>query len=219
MKRLMTIGSAVVLLTACVAFAQSQEGGTYSEDFDTEPLAGWEFSCQKQLVEEGTGKCLRVSGAGHALWIAAERAQARDFELAFRHRYKQDKGTGDIIFRGTGEPPQHRYNFLRLEAGQLVLGVRIHTSDQDVSEQVLKNVTFQLTPDVWHDFVITANGSQIDVAVDGTSVLSGTDPNPLPGAPIGLGIIAGSGEVDYDDAQLTVYGSSSATSAATETSQ
>ena len=122
---------------ACLACAQRQMANEVQrENFDRDPITGWEYSCEKDFVQEGEGRFLRVWGAGHAL-STAERG---DFSLAFRYRSKSGGGDGDILFRA-GD--QGAYS-LRLEKKQLVLCWRMGSPETGFREEKLAAKPFPL---------------------------------------------------------------------------
>lgn len=190
---------AVVVLGGVFATPGWTQQMPISESFDTDPLQRWHFSCQREFVTVGGGRALRVSGGGHALW----QVQARDFTLKFRYRYQAGKGTGDIVLRASGSPPNTKMYSLRMEPNQIVLCRRIRTAQTGFREQQLKAAPVNLAPNVWHNVTVRLSGGRFDVSVAGNQVLSANDSQPLPPGTIGLGIIGGSGAVEYDDAVYT----------------
>jgi len=208
-----TLGWLLIAALWAGATASAQAPMPLAENFDSDPLGQWHFSCQKELISEGTGRALRASGAGHALWLV----QAKDFTLSFRYRYQPGKGTGDVVFRVSGTPPNTQMYSLRLEPSQLVLCRRIRTQAQGFQEQQLAAASFPLRPGTWHNFTLKAAGGQFNVAVDGKQVLNAQDPQPLSPGLVGLGVIAGSGSVDYDDAVFTPGAPASSTPTPTPT--
>jgi len=195
------------------ATASAQAPMPLAENFDSDPLGQWHFSCQKELISDGTGRALRASGAGHALWLV----QAKDFTLSFRYRFQQGKGTGDVVFRVSGAPPNTQMYSLRLEPNRLVLCRRTHTQAQGFREQQLAAASFPLRPGTWHNFTLKAAAGQFNVTVDGKQALSAQDPQPLSPGLVGLGVIAGSGSVDYDNAVFTPGAPASSTPTPTPT--
>ena len=190
---------AVVILGGVFATLGWAQQMPISESFDSGSLQRWHFSCQKELVNAGSGNVLRVSGAGHALWLV----QAKDFTLKFRYRYQAGKGTGDVVLRASGSPPNTKMYSLRLEPTQIVLCRRTRTAQTGFNEQQLNSGHVNLAPNVWHNVTVRLSGGRFDVSVAGKQVLSANDAQPLPPGRIGLGIIAGSGAVEYDDAVYT----------------
>jgi len=164
---------------------------TRSEDFEATPQ-GWEFHGGAQVQTAGQGRALVLSGPGHGVWTAVH---AGDFALRLRYRHAQ--GAGDILFRGSGEPPQNqeyhlifadtRLHLLRLSAGQ---------------EQEIQSAACQLQPGSWYDVAVQASGGQIAVFVGGQQVLTATDPQPLPAGIVGFGSGGGSGFA-YDDISIS----------------
>jgi len=169
-----------------------------TEDFENEPLDGWEYSCQHAFVKAGTGRALATRGGGHAMWVAA--GEVGDFALKLRYGY--EKSVGDVFFRSTETPQGMEFYFLRLEPSQVVLGRRLHTMDHKYPEKMLAAVPVPLSPRAWHEVIIQASGGQITVWIDGQGVLQVQDPKPLGTGLCGVGVIANSGFVLYDDLEL-----------------
>jgi hypothetical protein len=174
------------------------QAGSFSEDFDAGPLKGWEFSCQQSLIATQDGQALQASGGGHAIWTSA--GSVSDFVLQFRFGYQQ--GIGDVIFRMTETQAGMECYCLMLQPQGLVLVRRLHTPDGQFPEQQLAAVEGALPAGQWHEFTVQAVGGQIDVAIGDQKVLSYRDPTPLTSGMCGLGVIANSGAVLYDDASL-----------------
>ena len=86
----------------------------------------------------------------------------------------------------------------------MILGRRFHKANQGVSQKDIKTATCDFKPSVWHDVVIKATGANIEISVDGASVLTATDPEPLSAGMVAFGVIKDSGAVDYDAATLTL---------------
>jgi hypothetical protein len=220
MKRLLTSGSrstalcllsgaTIFLAAATAASAQqiSRDGGTaasqqpsnqFAEDFDASPLQGWDFSCEHALVSTETGRALQTSGGGHAIWNKP--GPLGDFALQFRYGYAQ--GAGDVIFRITETAQGMECYCLKLEPHGISLVRRLHTADQQFPEKTLAAAPGPLQPQQWYDFTIQAVGGQIDVAIGQQQVLNCLDPAPLARGACGLGVIANSGAVLYDDVDL-----------------
>jgi hypothetical protein len=74
--------------------------------------------------------------------------------------------------------------------------------DHEYPEKTLAAAPVSLGPQVWHDVIIQAKGGQITVWIDGQGVLQVQDPQPLRSGGCGLGVIANSGYVLYDQVVL-----------------
>jgi len=177
--------------------AQSQPS-QLSENFDRDPVTGWHYSCPHAFIQAGNGRALATRGGGHAVWQAA--GPVADFTLKFRYGYEQ--GAGDVFFRSTDTPRGMEFYFLRLEPRQVVLGRRLHAPGHKFPERNLASAPVLLGPRAWHDVIIRAMGGQIQVSIDGKRVLSTRDPQPLRSGACGLGAIANSGFVLYDQVTL-----------------
>jgi hypothetical protein len=180
------------------AAAAQQSSGQFAEDFDAGSLDGWHFSCEHALVPTQTGRALQTSSGGHAIWD--ELGPLGDFALQFRYGYAQ--GSGDVIFRITETVQGMECYCLKLEPHGISLVRRLHTPDRRFPEETLAAVAGTLQPRQWYDFTIQAVGGQIDVAIGQQQVLSCVDPAPLTRGACGLGVIANSGAVLYDDVNL-----------------
>lgn len=168
---------------ACLAFARnSLASETQHENFDRDPVAGWEFSCEKRFVPAGEGRFLQVLGGGHALSVL----EREDFLLTFRYRSKSAGGVGDILFRA-GE--QGAYS-LRLEPQQIVLCWRSGNHEVGFQEQDLAVKPYPLQPDTWHTLGLRVQGNRIDVSVGGKPLISCSDPQQRPAGMVGLGVVA-----------------------------
>ena len=177
---------------------EQQPSPDFVEDFDKGSLQGWDFSCQHALLPTASGQALQTSGAGHALWIAS--GDLTDFAIKFRYGYQQ--GVGDVIFRITESAQGMECYCLKLQPHGISLVRRLHTPDQQFPEKKLASASSVLQPQQWHDVTIQAIAGQIDVAIGDQPILSYLDPTPLIGGKCGLGVIANSGSVLYDDAKL-----------------
>jgi hypothetical protein len=201
----LAVGPAIVLVATAIAQAQwtsnepaDESDLQFSEDFDSERLTGWGFSCEHSRVPTRSGKALQTGRGGHALWVGA--GDVQDFVLQFRYGYEQ--GVGDVIFRITETSEGMECYCLIIQPEGISLVRRLHTPGQEFPEQQLAAVDAALPSRQWHDFTIQAVGGQIDVAVGDQHLLSYTDPAPLTSGICGLGVIANSGAVLYDRAVL-----------------
>ncbi|MFQ5811488.1 MAG: family 16 glycoside hydrolase, partial [Armatimonadota bacterium] len=168
--------------------------GALSENFERQPLQGWEFGgAQVQPVE--LGHALVCPGTGHGIWVAAS---ARDFALRFR--YRQGQGVGQVVLCAFGEPPQNREYQVMLSQGEMALVRNVQGQPQE-----LGGGQCQLQPGQWYDVVIRIANGQIQVAVGGQTVLTAQDAQPLPAGTFAFGCIEGGG-VAYDDITLTPSG-------------
>jgi hypothetical protein len=168
------------------------------EDFEQDPVTGWAYSCEHAIVSAGNGRALATRGGGHAVWEAA--GEVTDFAMKFLYSY--ERGAGDVFFRSTDTDRGMEFYFLRLEPRQVVLGRRLHTEDHKYPEKTLAAAPVSLGPRAWHEVIIQAKGGHIAVWIDGKGVLQVQDPNPLQSGMCGLGAIADSGHVLYDQVML-----------------
>lgn len=172
---------------------------THTENFDTDPVTGWRYSCQHRLVPIAGGRALETSGGGHAIWRATDRL--KDFTLSFRFRYEQ--GVGDVFFRATETSAGMEFYCLNLGPNAVELARRLHAPGQEVPQRVLASAPRSLQPQGWYDVTIRATGGLIEVWIGDQQAIRYLDPQPLTAGPCGLGVTAGSGTVLYDDVALT----------------
>jgi hypothetical protein len=206
----LTLGAAALFLAA--SDARALPPAQFAENFDSSSVDGWHYSCQHTLVSTQSGQALQTSGGGHAIWTAP--GDLTDFALQFQYGYQQ--GLGDVIFRMTDTPNGMECYCLKIEPHGLSLVRRLHAPGQRFPEKNLASVQGALPPQQWHVFTIQAVGGQIDVAISGQKVLSYQDPAPLTTGTCGLGVIANSGAVLYDDVRLVRIASAGGSSSATQ---
>jgi hypothetical protein len=152
-----------VLLRPLPALAQP-EG--FSETFDGEP-AGWELA-PESLV---TGGVLKI-GPGN---FAARPGAWRNFELALTLRYT-GRGESHINYRA-GEGGS--YLLLFSEEGTVLL----RTVEGSEPQELARADASPLSGGAWADVTISLSGGAHTISVDGETLLTATDPDPLrPGA-------------------------------------
>ncbi len=184
----------LVLAPLAFTFAQREQGGSAppaGANFDAGRPEGWEFTENVELVRDREGRALTFTGPGHAFWHVEPR---QEFRLAFR--YRPGPGVGEVVFRGTGEPPQHREYLLHLDEGHVRL---IRNIAGRHSEMGGAGVPFE--PGAWQHVALRSAGSSIEVSVGDATVLSVNDPDPLPGGAFAFGCIAGE-QIAFDDIAL-----------------
>lgn len=169
-----------------------------SEDFDRDPIRGWHYSCEHQFVANEDGRALVTQGGGHGIWASAGRLT--DFTLRFHYAYEQ--GDGDVFFRATETPAGMEFYCVTLEPTRITLGRRLHAPGQEFPENDLAVAPCVLRPYAWYEVAIVASGGLIEVWIGGQQVIRCQDPHPLTAGQCGLGVIAGSGSVLYDNVSL-----------------
>ena len=167
-------------------------GERRSENFDRDPVRGWEFREGARPIAGEAGRVLGCRGAGHGAWLIEPLC---DFELNFR--YRPGNGAGEVLFRMGGEPPRHRHYALRLSGREILLARRL-----DGEEKPLCRGAFAFSSGRWASVVILSQGRKITVLVDGKEALGCRDPEPLPPGNIAFGCREGEG-IAFDDVQLT----------------
>jgi hypothetical protein len=170
----------------------------FTEDFETDPVRGWEFWCKYAFSALSDGRALATQGGGAAVW--AKPGEVADFALRFRYGY--EKGVADVSFHGSEAPGENEAYHLIIAPDRVMLIRRKHLPDGTYPERQLAAAPISLAPRTWHDVIIQAADKDIGVWIDDQAVLSFQDPNPLPRGPISLGAIANSGYVLYDDLTL-----------------
>jgi hypothetical protein len=181
------IFAAVVAAGAATRPAAAQEGGGWQETFDSSQLSGWEHS-PEAVAAEGV---LRI-GPGN---FAARVGGWGDFDLSFRLR-----------FSGPGET---QVNYRASEQGgyQLILteeeAVLFRDVPPDSHTEIARSAGWQPPENTWMDFSIAVRGGAHSITIDGKSVLSANDSEPL--GP-GTVVFASQGErtTEVDDVSLTV---------------
>jgi hypothetical protein len=94
-------------------------GAPRTENFDRDPVQGWEFRDGARPVPVEAGRILDCRGDGRGAWMIEPIC---DFELNFR--FRPGGGAGEVMFRMGGEPPQIRQYALRLSARDILLARR-----------------------------------------------------------------------------------------------
>jgi hypothetical protein len=175
--------------------ASPQPGQGLSQNFNSQPIQGWEFGGGAQVAQVGGSPALTFASPGHAFWIAAS---ARDLTLSFRMLLGQ--GVSEIVFCASGEPPQGG-------AYHLILGPDEYGLDREASgqRQNLSGAPSQLQPGQWHNVSLQVSNGSIQVTVDGRTLLTAQDPQPLATGVLGFGCAFGSG-LAYDDIVLSPSG-------------
>jgi hypothetical protein len=166
--------------------AAAQEGG-WQETFDDPQMPGWEHS-PEAVVAEGL---LRI-GPGN---FAARMGGWADFDLAFKIRFS-GPGETQINYRASD---QGGYGLTILE-GEMIL---VRNSQPDQHAELAKSSGWTPAENAWMDFHITVKQGAHSVAVDGSEILTASDPEPF--GP-GTVVFASHGErtTEVDDVSLTV---------------
>jgi type VI protein secretion system component Hcp len=166
--------------------------GALWEGFERQPLSDWELIAGARVQPVDGNPALVCGGGGLGFWGAA---QARDFDLKFRYRHSQ--GVGRVVLNASGEPPNHSEYALMLAPAEVILE-RVGNGQS----QGLNGAAARLQPNAWYDVQVQVQNGRISVAVGSQSVLTATDPQPLPAGGIAFGALEGSGFA-FDDVSLT----------------
>lgn len=164
---------------------QAQEGG-FSEAFADPSLPGWERSPNATV---GNG-VLRIESGGFAF----RPGQWDNFTLTLKVRHSGE-GTLVIAYRPT-------------DAGEyaLYLGTNPVTLLRSGSELAKAQIPFP--SGAWMQVGITMTGGAHIITLDGKTILTVTDPNPLPAGGLFLRV-EGEAVGEFDDVTLTVAGAGS----------
>ncbi len=179
--------STIILLTALLAtpaLAQ-EEGGGFTETFDTTTPEGWELSPDAVVVD---GK-LRLSQGS----FAVRHGQWSNLTLSVK---VQATGEGVIFIHYHFNGPD-RYTLL-LFLDNIVLEKIQQDQPQSLAEMPLETGL----PEGEFEITISASQGQHQISIDGESVLTATDPEPLPPGGIGLWVEGGL-VAEFDEVTLT----------------
>jgi hypothetical protein len=174
----------------------SQQPGL-KEDFDRDPVTGWDFRGQHAFVSTGSGRALATKGG--AFWDAA--GEVSDFTMKVRYGY--ERGIALVDFRHHRRYGINDRYVLMLSPTGVGL-IRVQHLPNDVQEKELASARCSLAAQTWHDVIIQAVGGQINVWVDGKGVISVRDAQPLRSGLCALGVE--SGVVLYDHIILIPQG-------------
>ena len=165
------------------------------ENFEKDPVEKWMFIGDAKAADVGHQRALVTNGFAFGVW---QTQQLTNFTVRFRYRHAL--GFGDIVLRGTPtDPPEHLYHIIL--ANDRIAIVR----EQHQKQLELKAAAYTLTPGQWYDFGIRIDGGRIELAIDGKTVMTGEDANPLPAGLLALGSLIGNGFA-FDDISLTPAG-------------
>ncbi|MBN2083900.1 MAG: DUF4956 domain-containing protein [Anaerolineales bacterium] len=184
-KSIIALSAAVLLAAGQGARPAAAQNPGFQESFDDPKLPGWEHS-PEAIVADGF---LRI-GPGN---FASRAGAWQDFDLGFKLR-----------FSGSGET---HANYRASDAGGYLLAilegnmVLFKNQPSDQSTELAKSSGWQPAENTWMEFTITLKGGEHTVSVDGSRVLTATDPEPL-GA--GTVVFASHGErtSEVDDVSL-----------------
>jgi len=166
-----------------------------AENFDREPINGWEFNGGAMAVSEASGRVLGCTGEGRGFWTIAP---IRDFSLDFR--FQPGGGWGEVSFCRGGEPPQNREYSLRMSTRDIFL-----TRRAEGAEKSLGRRTFTFTAKQWVAMTIVVCEGKITLSIEGKPVLASTDSKPLPAGTMAFGCRQGE-SISFDDIFLYPIG-------------
>jgi type VI protein secretion system component Hcp len=192
--RLVTV---IVLSLALVVTASAQQQLT--ENFDGGNVQDWELhDGAKVVAEQGMGKVLQFKPAGFAMWDADT---GNTFTLQMSVKVQQE-GMFGVIFRNSGEPPNHNEYQLIYEGGDLHV-IKIANGQ----ESEIATGQGGIAPNMWTPVTLQINGGRMTVQADNQQVLTANDQQPL--APGGFALHGAN--VSFDKLSLTGSGAGPAT--------
>ena len=182
--------------------------------FDGKTFAGWEGNLELFRIEDGAVVGGNLSDEIPRNEFLCTTEEYGDFELRLQARTSREDANGGIQFRSRrtpnesevvgyqadigllgGEPPQNIWGALYDEARRREL---LAVPDQDELLKVFR-------PGSWNDYVIRAEGSRIQIWINGSQTVdyTETDPDIAPTGVIGLQIHAGApAEIRYRNLQI-----------------
>ncbi len=182
--------------------------------FDGKTFAGWEGNLELFRIEDGAVVGGNLSDEIPRNEFLCTTEEYSDFELRLQARTSREDANGGIQFRSHrtpnesevvgyqadigllgGEPPQNIWGALYDEARRREL---LAVPDQDELAKVFR-------PGSWNDYVIRAEGSRIQIWINGSQTVdyTETDPDIAPTGVIGLQIHAGApAEIRYRNLQI-----------------
>lgn len=166
--------------------------GQLVEHFNQQMQEGWEFLGGAHVTTRDGESVLLLSGLGHGVWHAA---RVSDFRLSFRYFHSQ--GTGNVIFRSSESWPRPQEYHLLLQHDMIQV-LRF----ADGQEHLLTSVPYRLSPELWYDIIIEMQAGRIRILVNGNSILTANDLEPLPEGHLAFGCLMGEGFM-YDEIRVS----------------
>ncbi len=182
--------------------------------FDGKTFAGWEGNLELFRIEDDAVVGGNLSDEISRNEFLCTTEEYGDFELRLQARTSREDANGGIQFRSHrtpnesevvgyqadigllgGEPPQNIWGALYDEARRREL---LAVPDQDELAKVFR-------PGSWNDYIIRAEGSRIQIWINGSQTVdyTETDPDIAPTGVIGLQIHAGApAEIRYRNLQI-----------------
>ncbi len=182
----------VTCLAVLVLPVMAQGLVNLTEDFETQPLDGWELLDAAGVAMAGRSSALVFSGPGVAFTPAT---CGQSFTLTFRLRLQN--GTASVPFCISGAEGQPQQYQLRLNEEE---GALFRQAAR--AEQALGAGETGLAGKPWVKLTITRTGGQFQVTIDDQPFITGQDANPLPAGGLAFVCHEGSG-VAFDDIVLS----------------
>ncbi|MFQ6096317.1 MAG: family 16 glycoside hydrolase [Armatimonadota bacterium] len=149
----------------------------------TERPEDWQLIGDARLTTEAGRRALVTNGFAFG---ALRTEDLTSFTLRFRYRHAE--GIADVALRTKiANPPPYLYHVLLANNGVSV------SRDEHQQQKELQTVPYTLRPGEWYDFTISVTRETIQVTINGTQVISATDPQPLPAGVLALGSLIGNG--------------------------
>lgn len=159
------------------------------ENFENR-LTYWTLPPSSRIEHVDHSRALVFAEPGYAWWGIS----VKDFHLQFRYRHGE--GSGEIIVRASGEPPNVQSILIRLTNNEIYALRRIGER-----EEVLGTADVNFRESQWYAIAVRMIGPLIEVSVDDALILAGGDARLIPSGKIGFGCLYGSGFA-YDDVVL-----------------
>ncbi|MEN8223632.1 MAG: hypothetical protein ABFR36_10310 [Acidobacteriota bacterium] len=163
-----------------------------SENFEKDPIDGWQFMRGVEVVPANRGRILLASMPSFAHW---KKANVTAFEMGFRYRHSG--GTGEVKFCNSGGSNNKKSYNLRLVDNRIEVIKQMGQQQQLVAESICN-----LQIEKWHNVKIKYSLGKIVISINKKQVLNTVDRQPLPGGIISFGCLNGGGFA-YDDIKLS----------------
>ncbi len=190
-KRIIGLVVAAVLLALPAVSAQQPQSMPVLQTFDQGIPSDWDFSCNRSLIASNWGSAMRIWGGGHAILPMPP----QDFALNFQ--FRSAGGAGDIGFNFTDH--NNSIDTITLEPQRVILSRRTQVQPGQFQHTDYASGFATLGDGLWHAVTVQYRNGRVDVWVDQRLVINYQHYNRLPAGAVGLGVIANSGNVDFDN--------------------
>jgi len=166
-----------------------------TQDFESEPLRGWELTPNARVAEIGGSRALILERPGMAAWTTLREADPK-----LRLRYLHARGLAEIRLCSSGNERETQDYRLRLDGQTDPAEISLARQAAGL-EQALGQAKVRLESGRWYLLEVRVEGGRIQVRIDGQEALAAVDPQPLPGGSLAFGCL-GFGGFAYDDISL-----------------